>query len=272
MSKKKSPSKKRPLKPFNKYYYYEKSVQNPSGEVEFLAEKFQDLRGFKAKTLREDFCGTAAISCEWTKQGKEFKAYGIDLDPEPIQYGLENHYAKLSDDEKKRMHYVQGNVLNSKTPKVDICFAFNFSYFIFKKRSELLKYFKAVRKSLDDKGVFFLDLFGGPDSQTVMTDVVEHDDFDYFWDCQKFNPINNHCRFAIHFKRHGEKKRENVFIYEWRMWGMQELRDLLEEAGFSKTYGYWEGEDGEGSGDGIFTRTEEAENCDAWVTYIAAVK
>ncbi len=47
----------------------------------------------------------------------------------------------------------------------------------------------------------------------------------------------------------------------------------MEEAGFSKTVGYWEGEDEEdGSGDGEFFATDEAENCDAWVTYIAATK
>lgn len=260
------------LSPFNKYFYYEKSVQYPKGEVEFLAEKFQDLRGRKAKTLKEDFCGTGAISCEWVKQGKDYYSYGVDLDMEPISYGEEHHRGKLAPDEKKRMTYINGNVLTAKAPKVDVCFAFNFSYFIFKKRSDLLKYFKAAYKSLDDKGVFFIDLFGGPDSQTITTDIIDHKDFQYFWDCQKFNPIDNSCRFAIHFKRVGEKKRENVFIYEWRLWGMQELRDILEEAGFKKTYAYWEGEDGEGGGDGNFTRTEDAENCSAWVTYIAALK
>lgn len=269
MTKKKKPSA---LPAFDKYYYYERSVQNPEGEVEFLAEKYQEIKGKKAFILREDFCGTAAISCEWTKQGKKYEAYGIDLDPEPILYGKENHYSKLSKDEQKRMRYIEGNVLNTKTPQIDICFAFNFSYFIFKKRSELLKYFKAVRKSLGNDGVFFLDLFGGPDSQTVMTDIMEHDHFNYYWECQKFNPITNECRFSIHFKRQGERKKEEVFVYEWRMWGLQELRDLLEEAGFSKTYAYWEGEDGEGGGDGNFVRTEDAENCAAWVTYIAALK
>ena len=153
-----------------------------------------------------------------------------------------------------------------------ICFAFNFSYFIFKQRAELLKYFKAVREALNEDGVFFIDLFGGPDSQTEMTDIIKHDGFKYYWECQKFNPMNSHCRFAIHFKRKGEKKRKDVFVYEWRMWVMSELRDLMIEAGFKKTIGYWEGEDEDGGGDGEFFATEEAENCDAWVTYIAAVK
>lgn len=260
-------------KTFDKHTYYERAVQNPSNEVEFFNEKFQELRKRKPYTLREDFCGTAAISCKWVDQSPEHFAWGVDLDPDPIAYGKKTHLAPLSDEAQKRMHYIEGNVLNSDTPQVDICFAFNFSYFIFKKRQELLTYFKAAHAALKDDGVFFIDLFGGPDSITEMTDVIKHDGFKYYWECQKFNPMNNHCRFAIHFKLKGEQKRKDCFVYEWRMWGMAELRDLLEEAGFSKTVAYWEedDEDDEG-GNGVFYATEEAEQCDAWVTYIAALK
>jgi hypothetical protein len=56
------------------------------------------------------------------------------------------------------------------------------------------------------------------------------------------------------------------------MWVMSELRDILVEAGFSNTVSYWEGDDeDDGGGDGEFFATEEAENCEAWVTYIGAV-
>ena len=258
---------------FNKHWYYEKSVQNPSNEVEFFNEKFTELKGKAPLTLREDFCGTAAISCEWVKQSTKHKAWGVDLDPCPVDYGKEFHYGPLTKPEQSRMTYLLDNVLSVKTPKVDVCFAFNFSYFIFKERKLLLEYFKIARETLNDDGVFFIDLFGGPDSQTLMVDEMKHAHWNYLWECQEFNPINNHCKFAIHFKRRGEPKRENVFIYEWRMWVMSELRDLLDEAGFSKTVAYWEGEDEEEeAGDGEFFATEDAENCDAWVTYIAALK
>ena len=258
--------------PFDKYVYYQKSVQNPDNEIEFFNEKFEELRGKKPKTLREDFCGTGMITCYWAKQGEDYESWGVDLDPEPVEYGKKHHYEPLTDNEKKRVHYLLDNVLTADTPKVDICFAFNFSYFIFKERKLLLDYFTKAREALNDNGVFFIDLFGGPDSQTEMTDVAEHKGFKYYWECQEFNPINNHCRFAIHFKRKGEKKQTDCFVYNWRLWSLAELRDIMEEAGFSKTVAYWEGEDGEGGGDGEFYATEQAENCDAWVTYIAALK
>jgi hypothetical protein len=41
---------------------YEKSVQNPEADVEFLEETFKNVSGRAPMTLREDFCGTAAMS------------------------------------------------------------------------------------------------------------------------------------------------------------------------------------------------------------------
>ena len=265
-------SSKKGLTEFNKYWYYEKSVQNFKNEVDFLTSSYKDLRKKKAKTLKEDFCGTAGISCEWVKQGSDYKAWGIDLDPEPIAYGKAHHWASIPKKLQGNMQYLQANVLENNTPKVDICFAFNFSYQIFKKRKDLVQYFKKAHDSLDKDGVFFLDMFGGPESQTVMTDIIEHENFKYYWECQKFNPLNNECRFAIHIKRDGEKKRKDVFVYDWRLYSITELKDALEEAGFSKVITYWEGEDGEGGGDGEFYPSEEEENCEAWVTYLAALK
>ena len=97
-------------KTFDKYEYYEKSVQNPPNEVAFFNEKYFEIKGVKPKTLREDFCGTGAISCEWTKQGPEYESWGIDLDPEPVEYGKAHHVPKLSDEEQKRVHYILENV------------------------------------------------------------------------------------------------------------------------------------------------------------------
>ncbi len=264
--------KKKASTGFNKHYYYEKSVQNPSHEVEFLADEYKRIKKRKAKTLREDFGGTGFLSCTWVAKHKENEAVAIDLDSDPIEYGKLRHYSKLNSEQQKRMKYTKGNVLSTSNPKADIICAFNFSYFIFKKRKEILKYFKAVRKTCGKNTVFFLDLFGGPESQTLLEEETEHDNFSYFWDCQKFNPITNECLFAIHFKDEKGKKHKNCFTYDWRLWSMPELTDLLEEAGFSKVITYWEGDDDDDDGgNGEFYPSREEENCDSWVTYIAAL-
>lgn len=254
-----------------KYDYYERSVQNAEAEVSFMHDEFKRIYGHSPYSLREDFCGTGAISCKWVEQDKECEAFGIDLDPEPIKMGKIRHYGKLKKSEQERMHYLQENVLKTSAPKVDVICAFNFSYWIFKKRSDLVKYFKSVRKSLNKQGVFFIDLFAGPESQRLVTDTKKLKNLTYFWECQHFNPLTHDCTFAIHFKDAKGKKHENVFTYHWRMWMMPELRDILEEAGFSKTLVYWEGDDEDGNGNGVFSPADDAENCDAWVSYIAAL-
>jgi ubiquinone/menaquinone biosynthesis C-methylase UbiE len=254
-----------------KYDFYERSVQNAESEVLFMHDEFKRFRGRSPMTFREDFCGTGAISCKWVEQHKDCEAYGVDLDPEPIKMGMQRHYSKLSTSQKKRMHFENHNVLTVKTPPMDVICAFNFSYFIFKTRKQMLQYFKSVRKSLNKQGVFFLDIFGGPESQTLVTDTKKLKGLTYFWECQYFNPLTHDCTFAIHFKDSKGKKHENVFTYQWRFWTMPEIRDILIEAGFSKTIVYWEGDDEEGNGNGEFTQSEDAENCDAWVSYIAAL-
>jgi hypothetical protein len=254
-----------------KYDYYERSVQNAEGEVSFMHDEYTRFYGHSPYVFREDFCATCAISCSWVPQVKECEAYGVDLDPEPLKMGLSRHYSKLTKSQQGRMHYLQQNVLKVKTPPVDVVCAFNFSYFIFKSRKQILQYFKTVRKSLNKQGVFFLDIFAGPESQKLITDTKKLKGLTYYWECQHFNPFTHECTFAIHFKDAKGKKHNNVFTYDWRFWTMPELRDLLSEAGFSKTVVYWEGDDEDGNGNGVFTPAEDAENCDAWVSYIAAL-
>ena len=95
--------------------------------------------------------------------------------------------------------------------------------------------------------------------------------FRYEWECRSFNPINHHCEFSIHFKQKGRKKQRDAFTYSWRLWTLPELRDLMEEAGFSRSVVFWEGDDGEGGGNGEFTPAEVEEECAGWVVYVAAL-
>lgn len=254
-----------------KYDWYEAAVQTPETEVDFMRKWYKKFHGRFPLSLREDFCGTGAISCEWVKKSKEATAFGVDLDPEPLAMGKRRNWAKLRPEARSRMSYIQGNVLDDRDFKVDVACAFNFSYFIFKGRPQLLQYFKKVRQGLNKQGLFFMDLFGGPESQTVVEEYrTVKRGLTYYWDCQSFNPITAECTFAIHFKDGKGKKHLNVFTYDWRLWTLPELRELLLEAGFSKTVAYWEEDDDKGGGNGNYYPAEVAENCEAWVAYIAA--
>lgn len=256
-----------------KYQLYEKTVQNVDADIDFLKKEYKRLTGEKPRLLREDFGGTGALACKWVKKHPKNKAWAVDLDPEPISYGLKHHYSRLSSEEKERMHYLEANVLDRFDLKTDVIVAFNFSYFIFKKRADLVSYFKNVRDGLKNGGAFFIDLFGGTECRQELEEETEYENHTYFWDCDKYNAITDEVTYYIHFLDHKtNEKFERVFSYDWRMWSMAELQDILRDAGFNTIHTYWEGddEDDEG-GNGEFYPSREEDNCESWVTYIVAI-
>jgi SAM-dependent methyltransferase len=258
---------------FDKYKYYLAAVQSPEGDLEFLRKAYADAnKNRKPKLLREDFCGTYALCCEWAKHGKDTRAIGIDIDPEPLSYGTQHYFSKLAAEQQKRVEILQENVLTPGLPAADIIASLNFSYFCFKQRATLLDYFKNCHRTLNDGGVLVLDCFGGSDCLSPNEQEIEHDTFSYFWDQDSFNPITNEAMFYIHFKLPNEPKQKKVFTYDWRMWSLPELSDLLTEAGFSNNTVYWEGTDENGEGNGVFDPTTEGEECESWVTYVVAEK
>jgi hypothetical protein len=255
-------------KPFDRYDYYTKAVQSPEVDVEFMQKAYRELRGRKPKVFREDFCGTFALCCEWARKNKEHRSIGIDLDPEPIAYGTKNYLSQLKPEQRKRVSIKRASVLTASGPKADIVAAFNFSFYIFKTRKMLLKYFKQARKNLKKGGLFMVDCFGGKDCQEANVEKTRIGHFTYYWDQMNFDALRNEAVFHIHFKRKGERLRSKVFTYDWRIWSIIEIRELMMEAGFKKTHVYWEGFDKKGEGNGIFTRTEEGdEESDGWVAY-----
>lgn len=134
------------------------------------------------------------------------------------------------------------------------------------------KYFRNVFKTLKNDGVFILDCFGGSNCYEPNEEVTNHKDFHYYWDQESYEPIHSAAKFAIHFKPKGQKKIKNVFQYDWRLWSITELKEILIEAGFSKVHVYWEGTTKRGEGDGVFKRVDIGEDCESWVAYLAAEK
>jgi SAM-dependent methyltransferase len=253
---------------------YELSVQNVENEIEFLQTTFKSLTGRTAYLFREDFCGTASASCQWVRQGIDYQAIGVDIEPSVLDWGRQNRVSKLNIEDQARVSLIESDVMTVETPKVDLLAAFNFSYFIFNTRDSLRAYFERARAALKDDGVFFCDMFGGPESQEVTKEKTKHKKhgFSYIWDQAEFHPVSNYIRCHIHFKFKDGSKIKKAFTYEWRLWSAPELRELLLEAGFSKATVYWEGEDEDGEGNGEFTPNEEGEADLAWIAYIVAEK
>lgn len=256
------------LEAFDKYAYYIRAVQSPEVDCQFASDTYKELSGGRPRILREDFCGTFGICCAWVRRNKANRAIGIDLDNEPITYGTEHYLSELSEEQASRVTIKQASVLDARVPRADVTLALNFSFFLFKKRVELLQYFKRAHAGLSPKGVFITDAFGGKDCQEGNMEHTKFEDFTYFWEQKSFDPVTNEALFHIHFKRKGEKARRKVFTYDWRMWTIPELRELMAEAGFKRTHVYWEGTTRSGEGNGEFKRVEKGEECDGWVAYI----
>ena len=258
--------------PFDKYAFYNQSVQSAAEDVKFYRKTFRQLRkGKLPEVLREDFCGTGAISCEWVKLDKTHKSCGLDLDSEPMNYGRQHYISKLKPSQQERAVLIKKDVLSRDLPSADIVVAVNFSYFFFKKRDILKRYFDNVYKSLNQDGIFVLDIFGGTQCTDAIEDKTKHKNFTYYWDQKNFDPVTNEAYFEIHF-RYKQKKYEGVFAYDWRMWSIQEIREIMQEVGFQDTKVYWEGTDKKGRGNGIFLPVEKGESCLSWIAYIAGVK
>lgn len=257
---------------FDKYHYYRLAVQGPENDVVFLRNTYRELKRSEPHCLREDFCGTFALSCEWVKMAPHLVAHGIDIDIEPLQYGATHYFNTLGRDEQTRLTIHRANVLDKNLPPADLVAAMNFSHFIFKTRSMLKEYFKNVHNQLNKDGLFIVDCFGGSQCQGAIEEETEHDGFSYFWDQENFDPVTNQARFHIHFKLKDQPKILNAFTYDWRLWSVPELRELMDEAGFRTTHVFWEGTTDDGQGSGIFTKTEIGEECESWIAYVVGEK
>lgn len=253
---------------------YERAVQCAEAEVDFFERRFRLMRGRPARRLREDFCGTAAVCCEWVGRHRQNRAVGVDIDPDVLDWGRGHNLSKLSPGAAKRVELRRDNVLDAGSDRYDIVAAMNFSYWLFKERAALREYFGQVRASLADDGVFFLDAYGGYDAFREILEEREVDDadgcFTYAWEQVGYNPISGEMTCHIHFAFPDGSRLQQAFSYHWRLWTLPEIRELLAEAGFGRVVCYWQGWDAEGEADGIFEPADRADADAGWICYISA--
>jgi len=269
-------SKSIALKNISKYALYEASVQDAADDAKILYKLYTRIRGYKPHSFREDFCGTFKIASEWVKIHRDNSALGLDIDPVPISYGKEFHWPELTKDQQNRLSIRVQNVLKPTKPSADLIAACNFSYWIFKKREQMIHYFSQVRKSLKSDGLFFLDIVGGYEMMELHKDRHRYKlgktPFTYIWQLERFNPITHDGFFSISYEIKGGKKMKRAFTYDWRVWTIPELRECMAEAGFKRSWVYWEKDDRNGHGTGEFYASEKEENCPVWIAFIVGSK
>jgi hypothetical protein len=260
----------------DKFDLYEMAVQSPKTHVAMFEDIYQSLKGKNPYRLREDFCGTFGISAAWVNKHPKHTAIAVDLDGATLKRGLKGRAPLLTIDQKKRLDVRRGNVLSERGAPADIVSVCNFSFYIFKTRQLLKRYFAAALKNLKKDGIIVLEMVGGAgmmettkDWKTIRRKGVPQ--FSYVWDQKSFDPVTANAHYAIHFKFKGKKMMRDQFEYDWRLWSIPEVRELLREAGFKKSVVLWEQEvDGEGTGE--YLPVEKGENDYSWCAYIVGFK
>jgi SAM-dependent methyltransferase len=259
----------------DKYELYQIAVQSPENDVEFLTKVFKRLTKRAPKHFREDFCGTAALCAEWVRQGRAYTAEGFDVDPEPLAWGRAHNVEPLGKAaDRVLLHRAD---VRARGIAADVRVAQNFSYCVFKERATILDYFRRVRNELAPGGMFAIDIYGGTESTEELEEPRKIEGgFTYVWDQYRYLPGTGDYTCHIHFRFRDGTELKRAFTYEWRLWTMPELKDLLREAGFSDVRSFFEqtdDEDGTGNGDYLLDETgKSCENCAGWIAYLVALK
>jgi hypothetical protein len=252
----------------NIHALYEYSVQSPDREVMNLLMMhryiynnghMQKNRYTAPRILREDFCGTALLCKSWLDKHVENTAMAIDWDPSVIEYAKKTHFQKDMDsipdtETPERIQLFCANVLNhdSRYQPVDILVALNYSLCYFHTRSDVLAYLSHIVKNsyIKSDGIFVCDLFGGSEYyQQYSSDSASKDslpktiqtirygsNFKYIFEQRPLNPFTNRVNCSMHFKFQDGSMIKNAFQYDFRLWSLCELREILLDAGFDLLY------------------------------------
>lgn len=258
----------------DRHALYQEAVQAPDYDALFYSRYFHKLTGQPLRVFREDFCGTAALACEFVRLHRDNRAIGVDLHGPTLAWGRKHNVAtRLDTEQQRRLTLVQDDVRAVQSPKAQLLCAVNFSYSVFHRRDELLGYLQNCYRSLQPGGLLAVDAWGGSTVQQVTTDRRRQHGFDYLWEQRAFDPISHRIDCRIHFEFRDGTRLRDAFTYDWRLWTLPELRELFAEAGFTGIHVLWECTDlRTGRGNGVFRKKERGDADAAWVAYVIGQK
>jgi hypothetical protein len=219
-----------------------------------------------ARTLREDFAGSAALARAWAELSPKHRALAVELDPKTACYAGEH----------PRLDVVVADATRC-TRKANIIAATNFPLGYLHTRDALLAYFRVARASLRPQGVLIADMYGGDGAwspllqrRKLRSPVVGA--FTYTWEQREAHASTGLVENHIHFACKGMEL-PSAFVYRWRLWGLPELRDAALEAGFARVDVYDRLADALDDEGNAYVRPMNDEPLDAtWVAYIACRK
>jgi len=248
----------------SRHLLYELAVQAPVRDVAWIRRWFRRAAGRPLRSLREDFCGTAALAAEFVRGGDDHRAVGVDASAATLRWARANVLPRLDEGQRRRLRLLHGDVRTVRTAPVDLTIAANFSYCVFHERPELLGYLRAVRRGLRRGGFVLLDAWGGGLTQRRFVERQRHRGFAHVWEQRAFDPITHRVDCRIHFELRGGAVLRDAFVYDWRTWSLPELQDLLREAGFDRVQVLMQD-----ARSGAFVRRRRADADPTWLAFVA---
>ncbi len=247
------PMPSRPRPP-HKLLLYRHAVQEPEAEVAFLHRAYVHHRrrggGLEPVLLREDFAGTAAVAAAWVGLGPDHQAMAIERHGPTLRWA-DRHSRRPLGNRAEDLHLIEADVVEVASPRVDIICALNFSSFIYHDRPQMRNYLRHARRALRRDGILVLDVFGGPDAMRpgLRWRRVEPAagsglaPFACCWEQRRYDAVTGRIDCRVHFsgiadeaERAGSAAfttRRSAFRYDWRLWTLAELNELMQEAGFA---------------------------------------
>jgi SAM-dependent methyltransferase len=243
---------------------YQLAVQAPARDAAAFARWFRAAAGRPLWRLREDFCGTAAVACSFVRLHRDHRALGVDRDRVPLQWARAHNVAALRPAEQARIQLVCADVRTVARPAADLIVAANFSCSVFHARAELLGYLRHCRRALRPGGFVLLDAWGGGLVHRPFRERHRHRGFEHVWEQRSFDPRTQRVDCRIHFRFRDGSRRDNAFVYDWRMWSLPELLDVLAAAGFADPHVLWP------DAAGRLRRRVRVGADPTWIAYVAA--
>lgn len=218
-----------PLNPVDRHWFYERAIQSPAQLLPFL----QRIHGGQPLRLREDFCARARLCDAWLQAVPGSSAVGIDWDADLI--------AASAPHPRKQLFAADLRAPHPRHVPADLIFVGNFSISELATRCELTEYFRRVRAQAAPRAVLVVDTYGGPAAWRTGSMLRIHALEDgrrihHIWEQRAVDPITHRVENALHFRLEdrGEIVAEctEAFLYRWRLWGLADLIEAGEQAGW----------------------------------------
>ncbi len=227
---------------------YELCVQSPRTIVTFL----EKVHAQRPTVLREDFCGTAAVSRRWVteglRRGELWRSLAADLDQPTLEKARQLAAAEGAADGIQFLHTDCIRAQPDLTEDADVIYIGNFSIGEIHHPADLSLYFSHCHRRLAlgnlgfGGGVLVFDLYGGPEAfePTILhrTHTARSGArIDYTWRHEHADPASRMVQNSISFVIHddaGQTRFDRAFVYRWRLWTFDELHAALQHAGFGE--------------------------------------